>query len=606
MPDGSNNPFYCTDAPTFASLIDLIMADAHLLDRQRQDLCSALRCMARWLDVPPERLPANLGYVRRRLERFEPTAAGVAQRRFENIRSLVMKAFRHAGLDAMKASYLCPMTPSWQSLHDKLSTSYQRWGVSRFMRFCSNQAIEPDTVDQEVFDRFGIALAEESLVKRPREDHQTACRLWNKMREHVPGWPTFEVEVPRSNRSYAVEWTDCHQSLFSEVRAYLNHLAGTDLLAPRPLLRPMSKRSIDTVEGNLKRFLGALRGAGEDIQAIRTLQDLVALDRVERGLRWLWERKGRKLDNSIGDITWTLRCISVKHLEADDDTASRFAEIVERTRTVRKGLSAKNRALLERFDDRRNVSAFVRLPQALWFEAHHEAAAGRRHKAALMVQDAVLVEILQFAPMRLTNLACLDLDRHVSWFEGKNGMEAQIIIPGEEVKNGERLTYLLPTATTQHLRTYIEEWRTMDGSLRTNAVFPGASDGHKDTSSLRKQISRATRRHLGFAISPHQFRHVAAKLLLDARPGAYEVVRKVLGHRSVSTTYEHYAGEETKAASEFYNNAVLGYGEDVPERPKGRRLRTTKARVPSSTKPVRKPVEPVRRTSGKRKGTWKP
>jgi hypothetical protein len=59
------------------------------------------------------------------------------------------------------------------------------------------------------------------------------------------------------------------------------------------------------------------------------------------------------------------------------------------------------------------------------------------------------------------------------------------------------------------------------------------------------------------AIAPHQFRHAAAKLLLDARPGHYEVVRKLLGHKSVTTTYAHYAGAETDAAVELYADIIL-------------------------------------------------
>ena len=51
----------------------------------------------------------------------------------------------------------------------------------------------------------------------------------------------------------------------------------------------------------------------------------------------------------------------------------------------------------------------------------------------------------------------------------------------------------------------------------------------------------------GIRLTPHQFRHAAAKILLDAKPGHYEVVRKVLGHKSLTTTYSHYAGAETQA-----------------------------------------------------------
>jgi hypothetical protein len=63
--------------------------------------------------------------------------------------------------------------------------------------------------------------------------------------------------------------------------------------------------------------------------------------------------------------------------------------------------------------------------------------------------------------------------------------------------------------------------------------------------------------HTGLQMTPHQFRHAAAKLLLDAKPGHYEVVRKLLGHKSLTTTYAHYAGAETDAAIELYDDIIL-------------------------------------------------
>jgi integrase len=64
-------------------------------------------------------------------------------------------------------------------------------------------------------------------------------------------------------------------------------------------------------------------------------------------------------------------------------------------------------------------------------------------------------------------------------------------------------------------------------------------------------------KHTGIRLTPHQFRHVAAKLLLDARPGHYEVVRKLLGHKNLSTVYESYSGTETQAAINLYDDVIL-------------------------------------------------
>ena len=49
-------------------------------------------------------------------------------------------------------------------------------------------------------------------------------------------------------------------------------------------------------------------------------------------------------------------------------------------------------------------------------------------------------------------------------------------------------------------------------------------------------------------MTAHQFRHLTAKVILDADPGAYETVRQLLGHRNLKTTVNNYAGFDTRRA----------------------------------------------------------
>jgi integrase len=49
-------------------------------------------------------------------------------------------------------------------------------------------------------------------------------------------------------------------------------------------------------------------------------------------------------------------------------------------------------------------------------------------------------------------------------------------------------------------------------------------------------------------LTPHQFRHLAAKIVLDANAGAYELVRQLLGHKNLKTTTNFYAGIDTRPA----------------------------------------------------------
>ena len=63
----------------------------------------------------------------------------------------------------------------------------------------------------------------------------------------------------------------------------------------------------------------------------------------------------------------------------------------------------------------------------------------------------------------------------------------------------------------------------------------------------------------------HQFRHAAAALILQHRPGEYELVRRILGHRSVQTTINSYVGLENIQASEIFSKIVMEHMDDELE-----------------------------------------
>ncbi|MDP6788879.1 MAG: site-specific integrase, partial [Rhodospirillales bacterium] len=303
------------------------------------------------------------------------------------------------------------------------------------------------------------------------------------------------------------------------------------------------------VRGHIRRYLSALHHSGFDVSAITGLEEMVAFETFKQAMRWFWERNGQKTSCSIGEVAWTMRCIAVKHLACDEEMTASYKEALATLRLRKPGLSPKNRAALQQFDDRAVTGRFLGLPDLLWRLAEKE----RGKKAQLRIQSAVAIEILIFAPLRIDNLVTLRLDRHLAWIDDR----LHINLPAGEVKNRTDLHYVLPRGTTERVRVYIDNWRSLFLPAANPHLFPGCNNKAKDVSCLRRQITRTLFDHTGIRLTPHMFRHVAAKLLLDARPGHYEVVRKVLGHKNLATTYEHYAGAETQAAVELYDNVIL-------------------------------------------------
>jgi integrase len=63
----------------------------------------------------------------------------------------------------------------------------------------------------------------------------------------------------------------------------------------------------------------------------------------------------------------------------------------------------------------------------------------------------------------------------------------------------------------------------------------------------------------------HQFRHAGGAIILKRRPGEYELVRRLLGHRNIQTTINAYVGLENIQAAEIFGEMVMEHMEDELE-----------------------------------------
>src|SRR5208282_1439829 len=64
-------------------------------------------------------------------------------------------------------------------------------------------------------------------------------------------------------------------------------------------------------------------------------------------------------------------------------------------------------------------------------------------------------------------------------------------------------------------------------------LFPGAGESHKLLTTLSDQITSFIEKAIGLRLTVHQFRHLSAAIILKHQPGNYELVRLLLGHRTV-------------------------------------------------------------------------
>jgi integrase len=244
----------------------------------------------------------------------------------------------------------------------------------------------------------------------------------------------------------------------------------------------------------------------------------------------------------------------------DEADCERLAELWHYFEDHRQGgLTEKNIALIRQVLTPGVWSRVVKLPLAMMAEAHREHAPVR---AAVTAQLAAAIAILSVAPVRLANLAAIKLGTNLIKPDGP-GSDYWLVFPDYDVKNRIKLDYPLPEYVTQVIDEYVHNFRpTLMRGTNEDWLFPGQRRGPKGKICLSGQITDRIWKETGVRLTTHQFRHAAGAIILMKRPGEYELVRQILGHRSVQTTIKAYIGLENIRASEIFSKLVIGHMSD--------------------------------------------
>jgi integrase len=546
--------------PTLADVIQRVRNDENLPARRRQDMMSACNTGCRVLGHDPAALPANPVLLRRLLAEASHRAVGIGIRRWNNIRSLFGQAVRH--VVPMAASRRTELTPEWTALRKLLEEPYSRERLSSLMCFASEHGLSPGALDQSAFEEYRDDLLS-SLRKDPKKTYALACRAWNQAIDTIAGWPQFKVTRPGRKGAWTLPWSIFPASLRDEALAWLLRLSGHDLLDGELPVRPLRPSTVAQREYQFRLAASALVCRGWDPQSIRGLADLTTPDAFKVILRYVIDRRGGIPGGQVGQIAKLLQLTARDKFNAPKQQLDAMGGAVSRIRKrLPTGMTRLNRDRLRAFDDPAAVEMLLRLPERLMAAARR---ARRPRDAALLAEMAVVTELLLMTAMRIGNLATLDVERHIT--RTSNGKHVSITIEAHEVKNGQVLEFLLPAPTIILLNTYLREYRgQLVTSDTTTALFPGRGGKNRSSNAFGQQISRTIKAYTGLTINPHLFRHLVAKLYLETNPGAYEVVRLLLGHKNISTTTGFYTGTETAAAIRHFHKVILSRKEEGPPR----------------------------------------
>jgi integrase len=545
-----------TVEPTFFDAIAAITCAAEVPLQTRRQWCSGLRGLARCFDQPLELIPARLSAIRNRMASLRYPPGDWTAKTLANIKSSGKAALlwfrREQGLPSDGPA----LTPSWASLHCRLGDRSTRYRLAPLMRFCSAVGIEPESVDEAVLDRY---LEHREKTSTRRSD--TACRriiarLWNGCVGTIQDWPVKTLVVPPVNGRGGLDWNDFSEGWRSGVNAYLESLTRIRRDRNGHRLAPCKPSTIETRKRELLAAAKMAVQAGVPIESLTSLGAMLQPEVVNKIIDAYWTQNGDV--PSTYTINLGCRFVAIAHQTGcvDEDGLRQLGDLRYALEQHREeGMTEKNLAVVRAVLTPGVWSRIVNLPEKLM----KRARAMRRHapvRAALLAQIAVAVAILIVAPIRLGNLAAIRLDKNLTK-PGGPGSNCWLQFPKYDVKNRRTLQFALDAAVTKIIDEYVFDHRpALMRGANDDWLFPGRSTNHKEKISFSTQIVQQVQKSCGLRVTVHQYRHAAAALILKHRPGEFELVRCLLGHKSVETTKRFYIDLETTAASDIFTDLV--------------------------------------------------
>jgi len=594
-----------------------VVETAEGLGEERQRILATLTTFAARLlttrGLTPPCVPGTVKSIDRLLADFTHLDYHLTPKGWSNFRARVRRAVRLVDYGARTRLSVSLLSGPWADLVELARAPEIPQGVSLYLAkiwplidYSYRHGIGPTAVDDGT-----ITDLHADLQARSRVDSFAIARDavygWEHLQAAVPAWPQTTLgRLYRDHgrrQGFALKFNDLPDALKADwedfCRRFGKAAAGRPLAAivegaarHRTLNTPRKDELAvfaDTTLRTMRTAVVELANAADRLH--RPFTNLVGLIDPDIAADALFEQRQRQrqMAASAGspieddDDQHTSLAARAQHfasiaryLGCGTDTLDALSELRDSVdpqylgtkggkRQYRKeAISSRHKERIRRFCDPVIMKAWLDAPFTLFDVMRAVARSG--HKPTLEQIGDAIIAVLYAAtlccPARRRNLATLTIygtHANVRLPPGGKGV-GQLFIHWSQVKNQTNIHAILDP----HAITVINLWMTffrpalMDyvGADADNPyLFPARGSGHRAPEMLNRGFVDRNRK-LGYLLNLQCQRHLCAKVVLDQDPTAMELVRQILGHKSIQTTKTYYAEVDALVVHERWQDLL--------------------------------------------------
>jgi integrase len=400
---------------------------------------------------------------------------------------------------------------------------------------------------------FIAAVRAGSLHRKPNDLHRQVTLIWNEAARH-PELGLKPVTVPSfRGPPRRIAWELLPGALRTDVDNYLAWCGVTDPFAPDARSRPLAPRTLQLLRDQVHAAATALVESGTAPSAITTLAALVVPAHFKAILRRRLEAAGGKENTFNHDLGKALVQIARTWVKVPANELAELKRMVGKMPVAPIGLTDKNKRFLRQFDDPKALRRLFKLPDQLWAEVKRDPHPTFRTLAK--AQAAIAIAILCYIALRLQNLANLSFETNLFLNPGVEAVSS-LELSSAEMKNKMAAAYDIPRHVTKMLLEYREQIAPTIIGHRPVRLFVNVDGTPKSPATVAWLIGSYALRYAGVVLTPHQFRHLSAKITLDEHPAGIDLVKQNLVHKNLKTTAGFYAGIDTRRAARHQQRII--------------------------------------------------